>query len=102
MAKALLEVEYIEEKQRSIEALSKVVASLRRVLEEEEMVGKMVPAARKDSSAASRDSTNHGATMLQPARARTPTPRQRVVPERFPGSSPITPWLTIATGLTSS
>ena len=36
--KALLKVECMDEKYRSIEALSKVVASLQRVLEEEEMI----------------------------------------------------------------
>jgi hypothetical protein len=39
VVKALLKVECTDEKHRSIDALSKVVASLQRVLEEEDMIG---------------------------------------------------------------
>jgi len=54
--KALLKVECMDEKYRSIEALSKVVASLQRVLEEEEMIppgsGKRGDLARQNSDSA--------------------------------------------------
>ncbi|KAJ1489029.1 hypothetical protein T484DRAFT_3649309 [Baffinella frigidus] len=45
ISKARLKFEWAEEKEQSLEALNTIVASLQRVLEEEDMMGEMAPAA---------------------------------------------------------
>ncbi|KAJ1479793.1 hypothetical protein T484DRAFT_1958003 [Baffinella frigidus] len=55
LTKVLRKVEWMEEKERSVEALNRIVASLQDVLEEEDMNGEMAPAGRRGGRSASQD-----------------------------------------------
>ncbi|KAJ1479792.1 hypothetical protein T484DRAFT_1812879 [Baffinella frigidus] len=62
LTKVLRKVEWMEEKERSVEALNRIVASLQGVFEEEDMTGEMAPAGRGGSRSASQDGHDSTAT----------------------------------------